>query len=145
MSAADEAGGIPHLAERLNLLFARVPRGAGSPQPYSNDQAAEEITAAGVAVTGRYLSQLRSGHRDNPSARLLSAIANLFGVPVQYFFDEEQAAMVTAQLDALIAIRDARVHSMIARTRGVSDAGIANLDAILRQIRRIEGLPDEDR
>lgn len=145
MTEAEGGGGLPHLAERLNLLFTTVPREVGSKQPYTIEQAAEEITAAGVPVTGRYLNQLRSGNRDNPSARLLGAIANLFGVPVSYFFDDEQAARVEAQLEALVAIRDARIQSIVARTKGISDAGIANLDAILNQIRQIEGLRDEDR
>jgi len=130
---------MPQLADRLNVLFARVPRRGGT-QPYSNDRAAEELSAAGVSVTGAYLSQLRSGKRNNPSARLLAAIAALFEVPVTYFFDADQAASIEAQLDTLAALRNGGVRGIVTRTAGVSDAGIANLAAILEQLRQMEGL-----
>jgi len=134
-----DEGGLPRLADRLNVLFARVPRRGGT-QPYSNDGAAEELSSAGVSVTGAYLSQLRSGKRNNPSARLLAAIADLFEVPVTYFFDADQAASIEAQLDTLAALRNAGVRGIVTRTAGVSDAGIANLAAILEQLRQMEGL-----
>lgn len=140
MAEEGDESGLPHLADRLNVLFARVPRRDGT-QPYSNDGAAEELTAGGVSVTGAYLSQLRSGKRNNPSARLLAAIAQLFGVPVTYFFDDEQASKIEAQLDTLVALRNAGVQGIVTRAAGVSDAGIANLAAILEQLRQMEGLP----
>lgn len=139
----EEDEGIPHLADRLNVLFGRVPRRGGS-QPYSNERAAEELGVAGVSVTGTYLSQLRSGKRSNPSAKLLMGIADLFDVPITYFFDEDQAAKIEAQLDALAALRNAGVRGIVARAVGVSDVGIANLGGVLEQIRRIEGLPEND-
>lgn len=143
MTDEDESGGgVPYLAERLNVLFTRVPRRGGT-QPYSNERAAEELAAAGITVTGTYLSQLRSGKRNNPSARLLAAIADLFDVPITYFFDSDQAAKVEEQLDLLIAMRNTRVRNILARTAGVSDDGLANWGALLEQIRRIERLDDD--
>lgn len=141
MAEEDEAG-IPHLAGRLNTLFARVPRRGGG-QLYSNERAAEELSAAGIPVTGAYLWQLRAGRRTNPSARLLNGIAELFGVPITYFFDEGEAARVEAQLEALAALRSSGVQGIVARAAGVSDAGLANLSAILEHIRKMEGLDEE--
>lgn len=138
-----ETAGLPHLAERLNILFARIPRRGGT-QPYSNERAAEELSTAGISVTGTYLSQLRSGKRTNPSARLLAGIAELFEVPIGYFFDADQAARVEEQLDALAAIRSSGVRGILTRTVGVSEAGIANLSAALDHIRHVERLSDED-
>lgn len=141
---ADEdggGGGVPQLAERLNVLFSRVPR-HGTNQPYTNDRAAEELTALGVSVSGAYLSLLRSGKKNNPSARLLAAIAELFEVPITYFFDAREAQRITEQLDALVALRNAGVEGIVSRAAGVSDAGIANLAGILEQIRKMEGLDD---
>ena len=139
--ADEDGGGLPHLADRLNELFARVPR-PGTVQPYSNDRAAEELSSAGVSVTGAYLGQLRSGKKSNPSARLVAGIAELFDVPVTYFFDEAQAQRITDQLDGLVAIRSANVRGIVARSVGVSDAGLASLAAILEQLRLMEGLDD---
>lgn len=138
----EEAGGLPHLADRLNVLFARVPR-PGTNQPYSNDRAAEDLSSAGVSVTGAYLSQLRSGKKHNPSARLLAGISDLFEVPITYFFDDEQARKIQEQLTTLVALRSTSVRGIVARSAGVSDAGIANLASILEQLRRMEGLDDD--
>ena len=38
-------------------------------------------------MSGVHLSHLRANRRDNPSARLLAALAELFGVPISYFFE----------------------------------------------------------
>ena len=141
MPADEEGGGLPHLADRLNVLFARVPQ-AGTNQRYTNDRAAEDLTAAGVSVSGAYLSLLRSGKKNNPTARLLAAIADLFEVPITYFFDDDVAERITQQLDTLAALRNAGVEGIVSRSAGVSDAGIANLAAILEQIRKMEGLED---
>jgi transcriptional regulator with XRE-family HTH domain len=141
--ADDEVGGLPHLADRLNVLFARVPR-PGTKQPYSNDRAAEDLSSAGYPVTGAYLSQLRSGKKNNPSARLLAGIAELFEVPITYFFEDEQAEKIEEQLNTLVALRNAGVRGIVARSAGMSDAGIASLALILEQLRRMEGLDDGD-
>lgn len=138
-----QEGGLPHLAERLNILFARIPQ-RGATQPYTNDRAADELNVAGISVTGTYLSQLRSGKRSNPSARLLAGIADLFEVPIGYFFDADQAAKIEEQLDALAALRSSGVRAILARTAGVSEAGIANLSAALEHIRHVERLNDEN-
>lgn len=130
-------GGIPHLAERLNVLFARVPRPGGTGQPYSNELAADELHNLGVSVTGTYLSQLRSGRRDNPSAKLLAAIADLFQVPISYFFDAQASPDPSTGSGNG---KDRRIREIVAQAADVSDAGIASLEAILQQIRQIEGL-----
>jgi len=135
--------GIPHLAERLNALFARVPRPGGS-HPYSNDLAAEALRDRSISVTGVYLSQLRSGRRDNPSAKLLAGIAELFGVPITYFFDDEQAQRIEAQLDALAGLRASGVQGIMARASDVSEGNQKALAAILEQILRIEGIEGSD-
>ena len=141
MAAEEEVGGLPHLADRLNVLFARVPR-PGTNQRYTNERAAEELTDAGVSVSGAYLSLLRSGKKNNPTARLLAAIAELFQVPITYFFDADEAERITQQLDLVVALRNAGVQGIVSRAAGVSDTGIANLAAILEQIRKMEGLDD---
>lgn len=131
--------GIPDFADRLNDLFRRVPRPGGT-TPYSNDAVAEELSANGISVTGVYLSQLRSGRKTNPSARLVGGLASFFGVPVTYFFDEQEAESIRSQLDALAGLRDSRVQGIMARTQGMSEAGIAHLAGIIDHIRSIEGL-----
>lgn len=141
--SADEAGdglphdGLPHLAERLNVLFDHVPRRGGS-DLYSNEQAAEDLTTAGTPVTAGYLRQLRSGKRRNPTARIIAAIAQLFEVPVTYFFDAGQADKIADQLRALSQFRTAGIRSIMARSSGVTAEDLGDLGPILDQIRARE-------
>lgn len=136
---ADE--GIANLAEKLNHLFATVP-GPGRNGFYSNDTAAKALSERGITVSGVHLSHLRSGRRDNPSARLLAAVAELFGVPIGYFFDGAVEDRINAELHALTALKDARAKSLMLRAQGVSAQSMDHLEGILDRIRQIEGLDD---
>ena len=136
--------GISGLAEKLNHLFATVPAPTRSGL-YSNDSAAHALEERGVTVSGVHLSHLRSGRRDNPSARLLAALAELFGVPIGYFFDGTMERRINEELDALSAIRDSRARSLMLRAQGVSPKGLEHIEAILEQIRQIEGLDSNGR
>jgi transcriptional regulator with XRE-family HTH domain len=138
----DEGDGIPHLAERLNVLFDHVPRRGGS-DLYSNERAAEDLAAAGVPVTAGYLRQLRSGKRRNPTARLLAAIADLFEVPITYFFEAELADRIATQLRALSKLRTAGVRGIVARSSGLTAEELGDLGPILDQIRGLEGRNDQ--
>jgi transcriptional regulator with XRE-family HTH domain len=139
VTVADD--GIPGLADKLNHLFATVP-GPGRNGLYSNDTAARALSERGITVSGVHLSHLRSGRRDNPSARLLAAIADLFGVPIGYFFDSDLEERITAELSALTAMKDARAKALMLRAHGLSPESMEHLEVILDRIRRIEGLDD---
>jgi transcriptional regulator with XRE-family HTH domain len=137
--------GIPGLADKLNHLFATAP-GPGRSGHYSNDTAAQALEKFGVAVSGVHLSHLRANRRDNPSARLLAALAELFGVPYSYFFDNDAQEIVDANLAALTALQNDQIKELLQRAQGVSPRGLTHLQAILDQIRILEGLdPDPDK
>jgi len=104
---------------------------------------AEALTRDGVSVTSVYLSQLRSGRKTNPSARLVGGLASFFGVSVAYFFDEDEAAAIRDQLDKLAMLRDSRIRGIMTRTQGMSESSIEHLSGIIDHIRSIEGLDDE--
>lgn len=131
--------GMPGLADKLNHLFATVPAPTKS-GVYSNDTAARALEARGVIVSGVHISHLRSQRRDNPSARLLAALADLFGVPIGYFFDDTLEQRVNADLEALSAMQDPRAKQLMVRAHGISPEGMHNLEAIVEHIRQIEGL-----
>ncbi len=134
--------GIPGLADKLNHLFATVPAPTKSGR-YSNDTAADALTAYGVTVSGVHLSHLRANRRDNPSARLLAALAELFGVPISYFFDTSTEDTINAELETLTALRNDQIKHLMQRAQGVSPRGLKHLEGILDQIRIMEGLdPD---
>src|SRR6478735_384399 len=133
--------GIPGLAEKLNHLFLTfaAPTRTGL---YSNDSAAAALGELGVTVTGTHISHLRTGRRDNPSARLLAGLAQLFGVPIGYFFDPTMEERINSELGALTALRDSEAKSLMLRAQGISPESMKHLKGILERIREIEGLDD---
>jgi transcriptional regulator with XRE-family HTH domain len=139
---ADSDGGMPDLAERLDHLFRTVPRPGGRGL-WSNEQASIELARQGTAMSAAYLSQLRNGKRDNPSARHLNALASLFAVPISYFFDADTADKINNDLRLLSAIRDSDVQAIALRAHGISPEGLASVRGIIDHIRRVEQLPDE--
>lgn len=132
--------GIPQLAERLDLLFRTVPRQAGSPQLHTNESMASVLAEQGISVTANHLSNLRTGRRDNPSARLLAGLAEAFDVPYNYFFEDQVADEIGASLRTLVALRDSGVQKVMLRAQGVSPANLEAVLTVLDEIRKIEGL-----
>lgn len=133
--------GMPDLAGRLNHLFATMPRPEGG--LWTNDDAAAAINGSGVYLSGAYLSQLRTGKRNNPSARHLAAIARFFEVPVDYFFDPEVTARIDEQLELLGTMRDSAISKIALRAKGLSAGGLSGVAGMVEYIRQQEGLADE--
>lgn len=126
--------GIPNLADKLQHLFRTIPQGAGAGW-YTNEAMVRALAARGVVVTVQHLSSLRNGRRDNPSAKMLAAIADVFGVPLDYFFDEEAEKRVNDELDTLAQLR--RAGGL--RLRGGLDAeGLASLLAAIQRVHDLD-------
>lgn len=69
-------------ADRLNQLFEVVhPPGR---RPFRAAEVVSLINARGIRLSGAYLSQLRSGRRKRPSAHVIAALADVFGVDYEY-------------------------------------------------------------
>ena len=134
-----ETDGIPGLAERLDHLFTTVPAPTKSGR-YSNDAAAHVLAERGVVVSGVHLSHLRSGRRDNPSARLLVALAELFGVPMGYFFDTALHEQINQDLDMLLALKEGQCRRLLTKSLGVSAESLESLITMLDRMRQLEGL-----
>ena len=106
-------------AEKLDHLFRTVhPRGR---RPFSFEVVAAAITRSGdEPISANYIWMLRKGLRDNPSKHHIEALAGFFGVPPTYFFDEEIARRVDAQLALVVAMRDAGVETIGLRAAGLT-------------------------
>ena len=78
-------------AERLSALIEQARLDGGAPHSYREISAAIE-RAGGPAMSPAYLQQLATGKRVNPKIHYVDALAKLFGVPVTYFFDDEEPA-----------------------------------------------------
>jgi transcriptional regulator with XRE-family HTH domain len=99
------------LADKVNwLISAARPADRG---PYSNAGVAALIRAAtGEPVTGTAIKKLRSGQAANPHQRLIAAMAQFFGVPPDFFFDDydgDQARLTQEQAEMLAIIRAAGI------------------------------------
>lgn len=137
---SESSAGIPDLAAKLQHLFRTIPRPDGQGW-YTNEVMVQAVADQGVQLTVQHLSSLRNGRRNNPSARLLAAIAAVFGVPVDYFFDAEQERRVNEDLQTLTQLR--RVGGL--RLRGEIDPkGLLELLDALQQIRQMEGEKRDD-
>ena len=111
--------GIPGLADSLDYLFQTVINPKTS-RLYSNDAVAAALAEKGISVTGTHISHLRTGRRDNPSARLLAGLAELFGVPLGYFFEPEVEEQIKKELQTLEALRNTDIRSVMLRAQGIS-------------------------
>ncbi len=131
--------GMSGLAQQLNHLFAAVPRPGGA-ELWNNESASTEISRTGLMVSAAYLSQLRNGKRLNPSARHLAALAGLFEVPMEYFFDEELSARIDEDLMLLRALHDSTIRGITLRARELSPAGLARVEATIDQVYDLEQL-----
>lgn len=129
-------------AERLDKLFEVVhPPGRG---PYSNQEVARLLhDRGGPTLSHVYLWQLRTGRRDNPTRRHLEALAEFFGVPIAYFFDDGAAATVQAELEFIQQLRESGVRRVAMRAAGLSPESVQQVLALIEDMREQEALrPD---
>jgi transcriptional regulator with XRE-family HTH domain len=108
-------------ADRLNRLFDSVYPPGG--YPYSSAAVVAGVRETGTPMSAPYLSQLRSGKRDNPSAATMVALAKFFGVDPAYFTDDEYADQLDEELKALSHVREHRVRLPTAdRSGGITQS-----------------------
>ncbi|NEA75418.1 helix-turn-helix transcriptional regulator [Streptomyces sp. So13.3] len=132
------------VAQKLDHLFRTVhPASRG---PYANGEVAEAIQRASTGdskgLSASAIQQLRTGAKKNPTMATVKALADFFGVPPAYFFDDDVEATSNAELDLLTAMRDADVKSVALRVSGLSPQGLRQIKGIIDHVRQIEGLPD---
>ncbi|MBB0245806.1 XRE family transcriptional regulator [Streptomyces alkaliphilus] len=127
------------LAEKVDRLFQVIhPAGRG---PYSLREVAQGIAdRGGPTMSASFLHQLRKGQRDNPGIKYLKALADFFGVPPSYFFDEEEGRRVDTELSLLESMRDSQVRSVALRASGLSPETLRTVQAIIERARELEGL-----
>jgi transcriptional regulator with XRE-family HTH domain len=138
--AEDPKRGGGRLARRLDTLFRTVhPPGK---EEYSYAQVADAIKAAGgPKVTYQYLQQLRTGVKDNPSTRLLEALAAFFGVETAYFFRDEEAARVDAGVAVLTRLVKAGVFDIAARLPDLPAESRELVRQVVDHLAHLKGLP----
>jgi transcriptional regulator with XRE-family HTH domain len=125
-----------NLAEKVDHLFATVHPAKGE---YTHEQVARAIEErGGPTISATYLWQLRKGLRDNPTMKHLEALSGFFGVPPSYFFDEETAATVDAELELLVALRNPAVRDLATAAARLSPASLSALTALADHLNQLE-------
>jgi transcriptional regulator with XRE-family HTH domain len=139
------------LADRLNHLFATI-KGQGRRAEYSNEEVARAMTAAGVPISQSYIWLLRKGKKDNPTIRHVKALADFFGVPPAYFFDEDVTHRVNQRLAELKAENERLVQAasyggeiqlMAARAGELSPEGLGRVVDLVNVVYELEQLKRE--
>src|SRR3954447_17395503 len=125
------------LADKIDQLFHVVRR--PDRDQYSHEEVARACReATGESFSTSYLWQLRTGRRDNPTKRHLEALAQFFGVPPVYFFDDEQSRKIAEELALLGALRDAGVRDLALRAVTLSSDGLDTISDMIDAIARRE-------
>lgn len=106
--------------------------------------AAEIRRQTGEPMSSTYLWELATGRKSNLTQGTLSTLAKFFGVPGEYFLDDEVESKVNAQLDLAIALRNQKVRSIALRADGLSDDTLSAVLAMLSEARKIERLEPLD-
>lgn len=133
---SEAAASKPTFADRLNHLFATTHQpGRG---PYSNGEVAEAIRHQGTPISHSYIWMLRKGQTDNPSKKHMEALAGFFGVPVAYFFDDEVAKRIDAELELISAMRDTDVREVALRASELTPEGLRAIADVIRHIHQTE-------
>ena len=101
--------------------------------------------AAGERViSSTYVWQLRTGRRDNPTQKHLSALAAFFEVSPMYFFEESEADRGAVPSELVVALKDDDVRDMALRAAGLSERSLRAIRDMIENARAVEGLAASD-
>jgi transcriptional regulator with XRE-family HTH domain len=129
------------LPDKLDRLFRAARSRRGGDLTYR--EVAVGIMQLGFArISGTYVWELRTGRRNNPSLKHIEGLAAFFGVPVNYFFNDDIAALTSADLELIVAQRDADIRRIAVRSAGLSAESLAAVADLVEHLRHIEGLPE---
>ena len=120
-------------AERLAHLIATVH--PPDRKPYSYREIAHGVAEqTGVTMSATHVQQLAVGARKDPKRSHIQALAQFFGVPVTYFFDDEVAGQVDRQVGDVVAWRDSEARNLAQRTMQLSSRDRETVTALLDQL-----------
>lgn len=107
------------LADRINWLFRNV-KPEGQDREYSGRDVVSGVQSRGTELSNSHLSELRRGAKSNPTLRVLQGLAEFFEVKVAFFFDDDVAREVEADVALRNAMRDAQVRDLAFRVAGLA-------------------------
>jgi transcriptional regulator with XRE-family HTH domain len=135
------------LGEKIEWLIRhRWPEGAVPPSTSTNaDVAAAIMGATGEELSSTGIWKLRTGRGDNPTLKTLTALATFFSVPVGFFGEDQDAAILgdQAALAALIREKGLSRAALLTLT-DLSVAGRRMVEDMIESVARMERERTED-
>ncbi len=101
------------LRTRINRLFEVHRPAHALDREYYNKEVVAACKSDGRDISESHLSELRRGVKENPTLRILEALAWFFQVRVGYFTDPDVAGAVEAEL----AVREAKLRAKLRTDR----------------------------
>lgn len=144
-SAPRESGRplLNKLDERLNALIVAIYPDEGKRPGYA--RIAQDIRErTGGSISSTYLWELATGKKRNVTLEQLDVLAEYFGVPPEYFLNDQVAEQVSEQLALASALRDVKVRALALRAEGLSPASLDALLTMVNEARRVQKLTDVD-
>ncbi|MGP3990922.1 hypothetical protein [Streptomyces sp. 3N207] len=127
--------------QRLNALIQAIYPDSRK-RPGFARLAAEIREATGGTISATYLWELSTGKKRNVTLDQLDILAEFFGVPPEYFLNEEVSERVNAQLSLLSALRDTRVRNLALRSEGLSPSTLDAFLIMINEARKVQNLSD---
>ena len=116
-----------NFAEKLERLFQERTKPDGTPYTPT-----EILEATNGVLTRVHLWKLRNGQADNPSLKVILALADAFGISPRYFFDDEVANAKIVEADHLERLE------VTLRSLGVSKTGRKIIREMIDVLRKKE-------
>ncbi|MBB5940267.1 hypothetical protein [Streptomyces zagrosensis] len=127
------------LEQRLNKLIEMIYPEERTRPGYA--RLAKEIReTTGGTISATYLWELATGKKRNLTLEQLDTLAQFFGVPPEYFLNDEVSERVNAQLMLATALRDIKIRSLALRAEGLSPASLDALLTMVDEARKLQNL-----
>ncbi len=115
---------------------------------WTNKELCLAINARGVLISEAYLSQLRNGARSNPNRELVSTLATLLCVPVEYFYgvDSLPPSRTASRADRTLisGLENSGLQRLLRASMGLSADSIELLIRTTEAFRSAESLISHD-
>ncbi|MFD0266117.1 hypothetical protein ACFVGY_05895 [Streptomyces sp. NPDC127106] len=129
------------LDRRINELIAVLYPDERTRPGYT--RLAKEIRdATGGTISGTYLWELATGKKRNITLAQLDVLAEFFGVPLEYFLNDEVYERVNSQMELAVALRNAKIRSIALRANGLPAASLDALLTMVTEARKLQNLQD---
>ncbi|PSR69540.1 hypothetical protein C8258_00030 [Nocardia sp. MDA0666] len=125
-------------ADRFNHVISQWEQVHGTRM--TNRALAFRVTQAGHPVSATYLSQLRSGNRDNPSQALVETVARVLAVESTRFNDGGPGDPAPGDDLVSSTVDDPALRRLLTTAAGLSASSIELLSDVAAKLRLAEGL-----